>query len=140
VVFFLGVFWTRLNARGCMAALGVGFLMGLFRLAVDTPVKMAWFGRDAAGGAIGYAEGSFLWIVNNIFFQYYSILILAVSIATMVLVSLLTEKPDYRRIAGLTFGTLDPAERKQRTWAGGDVLASLAVLAAIAAAYLYFTG
>jgi SSS family solute:Na+ symporter len=140
VVFFLGVFWKRLNARGCMAALGVGFLMGLFRLAVDTPVKMAWFGRDAAGGAIGYAEGSFLWIVNNIFFQYYSILILAVSIATMVLVSLLTEKPDYRRIAGLTFGTLDPAERKQRTWAGGDVLASLAVLAAIAAAYLYFTG
>jgi SSS family solute:Na+ symporter len=140
VVFFLGVFWRRLNARGCMAALGVGFLMGLFRLAVDTPVKMAWFGRDAAGNAIGYAQGTFLWIVNNIFFQYYSILILAVSIATMILFSLTSEKPDYGRIAGLTFGTLDPAQRKQRTWAGGDVLASLAVLAAIAAAYLYFTG
>ena len=40
VVFFLGVFWKRLNAAGCLAALIVGFLMGMFRLAVDTPVTL----------------------------------------------------------------------------------------------------
>ncbi len=40
VVFFLGVFWKRLNGAGCLAALIVGFLMGLFRLAIDTPVKL----------------------------------------------------------------------------------------------------
>ena len=40
VVFFLGVFWKRLNGAGCLAALIVGFLLGLFRLAVDTPVKL----------------------------------------------------------------------------------------------------
>ena len=39
VVFFLGVFWKRLNAKGCMSALLVGFAMGVFDLAVDTPVK-----------------------------------------------------------------------------------------------------
>ena len=39
VVFFLGIFWKRLNGAGCLAALIVGFLMGPARLAVDTPVK-----------------------------------------------------------------------------------------------------
>ena len=29
VVFFLGIFWKRLNGPGCLAALIVGFLMGL---------------------------------------------------------------------------------------------------------------
>ena len=79
VVFFLGVFWKRLNGAGCLAALIVGFLMGLFRLAVDTPVKLI--------EGFKYTEGSFLWIVNNIFFQYYSILILIVCAVTMIVVS-----------------------------------------------------
>ena len=40
VVFFLGVFWKRMNAQGCLWALIVGFALGMFRLAVDTPVKL----------------------------------------------------------------------------------------------------
>jgi SSS family solute:Na+ symporter len=39
VVFFLGVFNKRLNAKGCLAALLTGFALGVFRLAVDTPVS-----------------------------------------------------------------------------------------------------
>src|SRR5205809_918560 len=39
-VFFLGVTFKRLNAKGCLAALIVGFLLGAFRLAVDTPVSL----------------------------------------------------------------------------------------------------
>ncbi len=142
VVFFLGVFWKRLNAKGCLAALIVGFLLGLFRLAVDTPVKLAWFGLDAAQKPIGYPEGSLLWIVNNIFFQYYSILILIVCMAVMVLVSYLTSPPNYDHISGLTFGTLNDEQRlrSRHSWGGGDVIASAAVLVAIVAAYLYFTG
>ncbi len=134
VVFFLGVFWKRLNGKGCLAALVVGFLMGLFRLAVDTPVKMI--------DGFNYAEGSLPWIVNNTFFQYYSILILLVCAAVMVLVSYLTESPDYEHISGLTYGTLsdDQRRRSRHSWGAGDLLASAAVLAAIIAAYLYFTG
>src|SRR5213595_3428523 len=64
-VFFLGVTFKRLNAKGCLAALIVGFLLGAFRLAVDTPVSLGM-----AGFAQGYPTGSFLWIVNNIYFQY----------------------------------------------------------------------
>ena len=43
-VFFFGVFMKRLNAKGCLAALVVGFLMGVFRLAVDTPVTLGLAG------------------------------------------------------------------------------------------------
>mgnify|MGYP002064784974 CR=1 FL=1 len=38
VVFFFGVFFKRLNGPGCLATLIVGFLMGIVRLVIDTPV------------------------------------------------------------------------------------------------------
>ena len=46
VVFFFGVFFKRLNAKGCLAAMLVGFLLGLFRMMVDTPVTLGLFGLD----------------------------------------------------------------------------------------------
>ncbi len=137
VVFFLGVFFRRLNAKGCMAALVVGFAMGLFRLAVDTPMKLKNTFPDFA-----YVEGSFLWIVNNIYFQYYSVLILLVCIAVMVVVSLMTAPPNYEKIQGLTFGTRTAEDRKRTraSWNAADVIFSGIVLGIIIAAYIYFSG
>ena len=137
VVFFLGVFFKRLNANGCLAALTVGFAMGLFRLAVDTPVKLSLSGFEG-----GYTEGSLLWIVNHTFFQYYSIVILLVCVGVMVAVSYATAAPDYAKISGLTYGTLTDEHRleSRRSWTQADVLASAGVLLAILAAYLYFSG
>jgi SSS family solute:Na+ symporter len=98
VVFFLGVFFKRLNAKGAL--------------------------------------------VNSTFFQYYSILIFLVCVVVMVGVSYATREPLYSKISGLTFGTLTDAQRSEsrRSWGWGDVAASAAVLIAILAAYLYFTG
>jgi SSS family solute:Na+ symporter len=134
VVFFLGVFFKRLNSQGALAALVTGFAMGLFRLAVDTPVKLI--------GGFTYAEGSFFWVVNHIFFQYYSIVILLVCVVVMVLVSYATSAPVYERISGLTYGTLSEEHRRttRSSWTSGDVVASIFVLLLILSAYLYFTG
>jgi SSS family solute:Na+ symporter len=134
VVFFFGVFMKRLNAKGCLAALGTGFAMGLFRLAVDTPVKL--------GHGFAYAQGSFLWVVNNIFFQYYSLIIFLVSAAVMIVVSYLTEKPSYDKIVGLTYGTVTAENKRESrsSWTTADLIASGIVLALILSAYLYFTG
>jgi SSS family solute:Na+ symporter len=134
VVFFFGVFMKRLNSKGCLAALVVGFLMGLLRLAVDTPVKMI---RD-----FNYVEGSFLWIMNNIFFQYYSLLIFIVCVIVMIVVSYLTEPPSYERISGLTYGTTTPQdqEKSRSSWTKSDVIFSIILLVVIVAAYMYFTG
>lgn len=134
VVFFFGVFMKRLNAKGCLAALVTGFIMGLFRLAVDTPVKLI--------ESFSYAQGSFFWVVNNIFFQYYSLLIFIVCAAVMIVVSYMTEEPAYEKISGLTFSTLTDEDRShtRASWNYKDVLHSIIVLGLILAAYLYFTG
>jgi SSS family solute:Na+ symporter len=134
VVFFFGVFMKRLNAKGCLAALTTGFSLGLFRLAVDTPVKLS--------SGFSYAEGSFLWVVNHIFFQYYSLIIFLVSVVVMIVVSYLTEPPSYDKISGLTYGTITAEQRKESraSWTAADIVASGIVLALILAAYLYFTG
>ena len=136
-VFFLGVFMKRLNARGALAALVVGFVLGAFRLAVDTPVSLKMQGFEG-----GYASGSFLWIVNNIYFQYYSLFIFAASVVAMVAVSYATEAPAYDRISGLTYATVTDEHRAEsrRSWDGRDVAGSVVVLVLIALAYLYFRG
>ncbi|MBN1154442.1 sodium:solute symporter [candidate division KSB1 bacterium] len=133
VVFFMGVFNKRMNAKGCLAALITGFTMGLFRLAVDTPVKL--FHSE-------YAQGSFLWVINNIFFQYYSLLIFIVCIIVMVVVSHLTNEPSYQKISGLTYSTLTEEHRRESrsSWNIKDVISSGLVLALIIAAYIYFSG
>ena len=134
VVFFLGVFNKRLNAKGCMTALIAGFAMGLFRLAIDTPVKLV--------DGFAYTEGSFFWVINNIFFQYYSLVIFIVCVVVMIVVSKLTEAPVYEKISGLTFGTTsdEDRQRSRASWTTLDVAASALVLILIVAAYLYFTG
>lgn len=137
VVFFLGVFMKRMNGKGCLAALIVGFALGVFRLAVDTPISLKLTGFEG-----GYSEGSFLWIINNIYFQYYSLLIFVVCVVVMIVVSYMTREPDYAKIGGLTYGTTTEKDRQQSrsSWSRGDVFASIAVLLAILAAYLYFQG
>ena len=134
VVFFFGVFWKRLNAGGCLWAMVIGFVVGVFRMLVDTPCTL--------NPNFHYAEGSFFWIINNINFQYFSILITIISAITMVAVSYMTAPPNEAQIKGLTFATAT-AEDKSRTrasWGAKEVLASCVIMVAILFAYLYFRG
>ncbi|MBK9316427.1 MAG: sodium/solute symporter [Acidobacteria bacterium] len=137
VVFFFGIFMKRLNAKGCLSALVVGFILGVFRLLVDTPVSL-----KLAGYENGYSEGTLLWVVNNVYFQYYSLFIFLVSAAVMIVVSYMTEKPSEDRLKGLTFGTLSSEDRAKTrgTWNHWDVITSSIVLLLIVAAYVYFSG
>lgn len=134
VVFFLGVFWKRLNGPGCLAGLLSGFLLGLFRLALDTSQTFKWIEP--------FEAGSTLWIVSNIYFQYFSILITLVSIIAMVVVSYATAAPSESQIRGLTFATTTEEQKAESraSWSGLDVWASVALMAAIVAAYMYFRG
>lgn len=134
VVFFLGVFWKRMNAKGCLTALLVGFAVGVFRLVIDTLPKL--------DPSVTYAEGSLLWIVHKFYFQYFSLLIFLISLAAAVVVSLATAQPNYNAIRGLTYGTMTAEDRAEtrRSWTGLDVVTSVGLLALIVAAYMYFRG
>jgi SSS family solute:Na+ symporter len=137
VVFFGGVFFKRLNAAGCFATLLVGFALGLWRLAIDTPVALKW-----EGYANGYSAGSFNYIVNNMYFQYFSLAIFLICCAVMVVVSYATSAPAEAKLSGLTFGTLTDEQRRESraSWSAVDVMATCVVVGAILAAYVYFRG
>ncbi len=134
VVFFFGVFFKRLNAKGSLYAMITGFALGIIRLAIDTPVKMI--------EGFSYDQGSFFWIINNIFFQYYGLIIFGVSAAVMFIVSYMTEAPDYKKINGLAFGLVSDKDKQETrdSWNATDVITSSVVIVLILAAYLYFTG
>jgi SSS family solute:Na+ symporter len=137
VVFFFGVFFKRLNKQGALWAMIVGFVLGIFRMLVDTPVTLGLSGLQH-----GYPHGSFLWIVNNIYFQYFSVLITVVSAIVMVVVSYMTAQPDYATIQNLTFATKTKEDKAatRASWDWREVAASGFVLACILGAYLYFRG
>ena len=137
VVFFFGVFWKRLNGHGALWAMIVGFALGISRMLVDTPVTLGLPGYEK-----GYTPGSFLWIVNNIYFQYFSVLITVVSAIVMVTVSYMTSEPDYNSIRSLTFGTTtgEDLKKTRASWGRGEVMASALVLICILGGYLYFRG
>ena len=97
-----------MNAAGALWAMIIGFALGIFRMLVDTPVTLGMAGYEK-----GYPEGSFFWIVNNIYFQYFSVLITVVSAIVMVAVSYMTPEPDYAQIRSLTFGTTTAEDKKQ---------------------------
>ena len=136
-VFFFGVFTKRVNAAGCLAALISGFALGVVRLLVDTPVTLRVSGYEQ-----GYTQGSLLWIINNIYFQYYSLLIFVVSSVVLIGVSYMTAPPPERQLVGLTYATVTAEQRRESraSWTQLDVVSTLVVLALIAAAYVYFSG
>jgi SSS family solute:Na+ symporter len=137
VVFFFGVFFKRLNAQGALWAMLVGFVLGIFRMLVDTPVTLG-----LPGFQHGYPEGSFFWIVNNIYFQYFSVLITLVSAVVMVGVSYMTSEPDQLQIRNLTFETTTSADKAhtRASWGWREVASSGLVLTCILGSYLYFRG
>jgi len=137
VVFFFGVFFKRLNAAGALWAMIVGFVLGIFRMLVDTPVTLGLGGLQN-----GYVPGSFFWIINHIYFQYWSVLITIVSAIVMVVVSQMTREPDLAQIQSLTFATVTPEDRARTraSWGWKEVAGSALVLVCILGAYLYFRG
>jgi SSS family solute:Na+ symporter len=107
------------------------------RLAVDTPVTLG-----VAGYEHGDAPFSGLWILNNVYFQYYSLLIFLVSVSVLIVVSHATRPPSGPQLTGLTYETVTPAQRRasRQSWTRFDVVSSAIVLLLITAAYVYSNG
>ena len=88
VVFFLGVFIKRMNAKGAWRR---WWSVSCWASSAWPSIRPSRWPRGRARD--GYAPGSFLWIVNHIYFQYYSVLIFLVSAAVMIAVSYATAPP-----------------------------------------------
>jgi solute:Na+ symporter, SSS family len=126
-VFLLGVFYKRLNAKGAMTAMTVGFIIGALRIVLE-------LGRDSLGSG-------FLYSFATINFLYFCILLFLFSIAVMVVVSLMTDKPSEEQIKGLTYATTVAEDRvkSRASWNATDVVLSIGVVVIIIAIFIYFS-
>ena len=80
--------------------------------------------------------------MNNVFFQYYSLLIFVVCVIVMIAVSYATNEPAYEKINGLTYATTSKEDRDltKASWTKMDVITSVLVVVLIIAMYVYFSG
>jgi solute:Na+ symporter, SSS family len=125
-VFLLGVFSKRINAKGAYSAMIIGFIIGLIRIILELNKA------HLSGFLYGFATVNFL---------YFCIMLFLFSIAVMVIISLLTEKPLPEQLNGLTFSTTVAADREtsRASWNKKDVILSLIVVVIIAFVFLYFS-
>jgi SSS family solute:Na+ symporter len=124
--FLLGVFFKRLNAKGAYAAMVSGFILGIAKLTLEL------FQSNLTGVLHTFATLNFL---------YFCIYLFLFSVAVMVIVSLLTPKPDPEQIRGLTFATTVAEDRaaSRASWNKWDVINTIVVVVIIVCIFTYFS-
>lgn len=95
--FVLGILWPRLNGPGAISSLLTGFVLGAVRFVLEL--------ADKAGGG-RFASPVARWIID-MNFLHYAIFMFVVCSLVLVIVSLLGAAPERRKLAGLTFATVD---------------------------------
>ena len=129
-VFFLGLFWKRINSHGATWGLAAGFVLGMIKLTIQ-----AFFGK----GKIEHP--AWLAAIGDFNFLYATGLLFAASAVIIVVASLLTPPPPEEKIRGLTYGSIhqEAAEEIRRSWDTTNKVLAGVILALVAGMYLYFS-
>jgi len=124
--FLLGVFSKRINAKGAYTTMVVGFIIGALKLVLELSKN------HISGIFYDFATMNFL---------YFCILLFVFSVVLMIIVSLLSEKPDEAHIKGLTFATTVAEDKaaSRASWNRKDVILTCIVLILIVSIFLYFS-
>ncbi|HEX3074030.1 MAG TPA: sodium/solute symporter, partial [Ignavibacteriales bacterium] len=125
-VFLLGVFYKRINAKGALAVLVGGFVIGIARIFLEIY-------KSSLSG--------FLYEFANLNFLYFCILLFVFSITMLITVSLFTGKPSEKQLDGLTFSTIsvkDKAESRA-SWSTMDVVNTVIIVLIIISVFIYFS-
>lgn len=126
--FLLGVFSKRINAKGAYAAMVSGFIIGIMKLVLELTKTE-------------YDPGGMVYAFATLNFLYFCIYLFIFSIIVMVLVSLLTPKPDLEHIKGLTFATTVAGDRaaSRASWNAKDVILSIIIVLIVISIFIYFS-
>jgi len=132
-VFFLGVFYRRVNAYGCMAGLVGGFILGMCRLFVEII-------HNTPGYA--FADGTFLHWFASTSFTFVCIYLTLICCALIIGISYLTPKPRPEQLLGTTYGGATEEQKKETrdSWTAIDVITTVGLITIIICIYIYFTG
>lgn len=126
-VFIMGVFSKRITGAGGLIGLVVGFMIGMFRLALV--IFQGYLNPDG----LLYKMVAVNWL-------HFCIFLFFLTIAITVVVSLFTRKPSAQQIQGLTYGSATPEQAKETrdSWDKWDVIHSLIIIGIVVAFYIYF--
>jgi len=95
VCFIFGILWPRLNGQGAISSLLVGFVLGAVRFIFEVLDKSRH-----------YQSGALRRLVD-MNFLHYAVLMFVVCTFVLIAVSMLHPTPERKKIAGLTFATVD---------------------------------
>jgi SSS family solute:Na+ symporter len=95
VCFIFGILWPRLNGQGAISSLLTGFVLGAVRFVLEVLDKTAHYQSPAIRRLI------------DMNFLHYSIVMFIVCALVLIGVSMLFPAPERKKIAGLTFATVD---------------------------------
>jgi SSS family solute:Na+ symporter len=125
-VFLLGIFVKRINSYGALSVLISGFVIGMARIFLE-------INKSSLSG--------FLFSFADLNFLYFCILLFVFSILLMIIVSLMTKKPSYEQLNGLTYSTTVAEDRvtSRTSWSTSDVVLSLIVILFIIGVFIYFS-
>jgi solute:Na+ symporter, SSS family len=139
--FLLGVAWKRANGAGALAALLTGFVLGTARFALE----LAYAGQPISAGVLhGFVRMNFL---------HFAAVVFVFCVAVLVGVSLATAPPAPRKLAGLTFATVDqpvdtsdvpasvaalPMAPESPAWRRRNVALSVLLAATIVGLWIYY--
>lgn len=125
-VFLLGIFYKRINAKGALAVLVGGFVIGIARIFLEIY-------KSSLSG--------FLYEFANLNFLYFCILLFVFSIAMLIIVSLLTGKPSEKQLDGLTFSTISAKDKAESraSWSTMDVVNTVIIVLIIISVFIYFS-
>ncbi len=132
-VFLLGLFFKRINGKGAVAGLTIGFIAGMAKLTIQA---LTGGGEDAV-----IQSPEWLVYIGNYNFLFATGWLTLISIAAIVGVSLVTAPPNYEKIADLTYATATPEQKKEcrESWGLLEVLITVVVLGLVLGLYLYFS-
>ena len=128
--FLLGICWKRASAKGGMWGLLSGIIIGLTRLGAKVYYSNVTDAADSWFKTIFY---DFNWL-------FFCGAMLVVCCLVVILVSLVTEAPDEKKIQGLVFGTSTPEQiaATRASWNHWDVIHTVIILGITVAFYIYF--
>ncbi|MFT4566185.1 MAG: SSS family solute:Na+ symporter [Saprospiraceae bacterium] len=127
-IFLLGIFYSRINARGALATLVGGFFIGFSKLFLEV------IQDSLATGTLLYSFASLNWLVFGVYF-------FAICICIAIIASMTAPRPSQEQLEGLTFSTVSKAQaiENRASYGWGDILSTALVLGVIVFIMLSFS-
>jgi len=92
--FLFGILWPRINGKGAISSLLVGFVLGAVRFVLEVLDKTHHFDSSVIRGIV------------DINFLHYAIVMFLICSAVLIAVSYTSPAPSREKLAGLTFATV----------------------------------